>query len=180
MHQILLSRYLEELKQRMWGRDLSWEGPIRSCWFTQAGVHQMLASWMSRETFLLEFLISNSRAFSGWYQDFTFRNPSHSVPRWDSESCPHFFPRGRLCSVRQFHPLHTDRLDLPQTWDIAVLTRLTYVNIFWIFNYFQHRGHIIRKPLPVILHLLPLQTAWGNEFFCHRGHRRKLRPFFFF
>ena len=32
MHQILLSRHFrEEIRQRMWGRGLSREGPIRSC-----------------------------------------------------------------------------------------------------------------------------------------------------
>ena len=65
--------------------------------------------------------------------------------------------------MRHSHPPHTDSLDLPPTRDIAVLTKLTYVNIFWIFNYFQHREHIW-MPLPVILHLLPLQTAWEMSF----------------
>lgn len=35
MRQILLSRYSrEELKQRLRGKSLSWEGPIASCSFT--------------------------------------------------------------------------------------------------------------------------------------------------
>ena len=36
VHQILLSRYFrKELKQRIWGRGLPWEGPLGSCSGTQ-------------------------------------------------------------------------------------------------------------------------------------------------
>lgn len=146
-----------------------------------SNVLQMFAGWMTRETFLLEFLIFLNVEFSGRSQNFIeFRNLPHSVHRWDSENLSSiFFSRGNLCSVRQIHPPHTCSLDLLQIWGLSVLTKLPYVNIFWIFNYFQYREHIW-IPLPVILHLLPHQTAWENEFLCNRGHRKKLRTFFFF
>lgn len=154
----------ETLRSSKWDPCFGWITSVFCCSqvsiVAQAGVHQTHAGCMIREDLLLEFLGGIRTSHSEIH---------HTVFLNETQRVLLSFSLEEVSAQWDIVILHTtDRPDLPQTWDIAVLTKLTYVNIFQIFNYFQHREYICR-PLPVILHLSPLQTAWEKWVFLPQG-----------